>query len=450
MIQCFDLRRRDPEGRGFTLVELLVVIVILGVLSAVVVFAVRGAGDKGQENATANDERIVRTAMEAFCASYGEYPQNMGELVNGPGDGRPGFLSDGSTYNPDLVGEIAQSRQCGGNTLGGGGDPPATPQWVAQSSGVTLQLHGVDCLDDKTCVAVGDDGAIVRTVDGGTTWSDQESLKTEPGDFAPPDLFGVSCVTVTTCIATGRQSTIVKRELLPDGSPTWTPQRFSATGKPSEDIVALFQVDCPTDTNCFAVGSPPLSPDGSGEQIAPTVIASTDGGTTWVDQVAAGNQILQDVSCLNALSCITSGAFGSILTTQAGGAVPWTPAHTDPTIQYVPGSTCMSVTICLAITDDENPSRRILRSTTGGAPWLPVDFDPGTSALNGVRCADTERCFIVGDGGKIFSSDNAGVTWTTEPVPSGFTKSLFKVSCVAGTTRCWAVGEAGSILVKVS
>jgi len=60
-----------------------VVVVILGVLSAVVVFAVRGAGDKGELVAQNTDLQTVRTAEEAFCAQNGRYG-TMDELVNGP------------------------------------------------------------------------------------------------------------------------------------------------------------------------------------------------------------------------------------------------------------------------------------------------------------------------------------------------------------------------------
>ncbi|MFD8208675.1 prepilin-type N-terminal cleavage/methylation domain-containing protein [Streptomyces sp. NPDC059695] len=67
----FSLRARREDG--FTLIELLVAIVILGVLAAVVVFSVRGIGDKGRENAVAADAATLRTAEEAYCAKYGRY-----------------------------------------------------------------------------------------------------------------------------------------------------------------------------------------------------------------------------------------------------------------------------------------------------------------------------------------------------------------------------------------
>ncbi|MGQ0743822.1 MAG: type II secretion system protein [Acidimicrobiales bacterium] len=47
------------------LTELLVVIIILGILAAVVEFAVGGWGDKGQSSALRIDARTIATAQEA-------------------------------------------------------------------------------------------------------------------------------------------------------------------------------------------------------------------------------------------------------------------------------------------------------------------------------------------------------------------------------------------------
>ncbi len=43
----------NKQDKGFTLVELLIVIVILGILATVTVFAVRGITDQGQDSACA-------------------------------------------------------------------------------------------------------------------------------------------------------------------------------------------------------------------------------------------------------------------------------------------------------------------------------------------------------------------------------------------------------------
>ncbi len=48
--------------------EILVVIVILGILSAAVVFTVRGVTDRGEQSACAGDARTLTTAADAYMA----------------------------------------------------------------------------------------------------------------------------------------------------------------------------------------------------------------------------------------------------------------------------------------------------------------------------------------------------------------------------------------------
>lgn len=65
--------RSKHRDSGFTLVELLIVIVILGILSAVVVVAVGNISQNAQTNACAAEERSLVSAEEAYYANNDIY-----------------------------------------------------------------------------------------------------------------------------------------------------------------------------------------------------------------------------------------------------------------------------------------------------------------------------------------------------------------------------------------
>jgi general secretion pathway protein G len=91
--------------RGFTLVELLVVMVILGLLAALVVPAYLGRERKARSQAARTQIELLGTALDTFRLDVGRYP-NSQEGLNALQEGRgiPGwdgpYLKKGVPQDP--------------------------------------------------------------------------------------------------------------------------------------------------------------------------------------------------------------------------------------------------------------------------------------------------------------------------------------------------------------
>ncbi|CAN5232308.1 GspG family T2SS major pseudopilin variant ExeG [soil metagenome] len=80
MIRRKNLINRRARKGGFTLVELLLVLVILGVLAAIVIPKFSGRTQQAKETAATTQISSLSTALNAFEVDNGYYPQGAGGL----------------------------------------------------------------------------------------------------------------------------------------------------------------------------------------------------------------------------------------------------------------------------------------------------------------------------------------------------------------------------------
>jgi prepilin-type N-terminal cleavage/methylation domain-containing protein len=67
----FSLKRKQ---KGFTIVELLIVIVVIGILATLVIVTFAGIQKKARDSQRQTDIQAVNAQLEAFYTQYGFYP----------------------------------------------------------------------------------------------------------------------------------------------------------------------------------------------------------------------------------------------------------------------------------------------------------------------------------------------------------------------------------------
>ncbi|HWT15778.1 MAG TPA: type II secretion system major pseudopilin GspG [Patescibacteria group bacterium] len=77
---------RHPRARGFSLVELLAVIMLLGIIAGIVVPKVFGQAEKGKWNASKTKVSSVSAKIESYALDVGQPPERLEDLYTKPGN----------------------------------------------------------------------------------------------------------------------------------------------------------------------------------------------------------------------------------------------------------------------------------------------------------------------------------------------------------------------------
>jgi general secretion pathway protein G len=82
---------RRAARRGFTLVEMLLVITIIGILAALVVPKMMGRSEQARQAAAQSDLAAIKTALDAYEVDNGYFPKGKNglmDLIQSPRDAR--------------------------------------------------------------------------------------------------------------------------------------------------------------------------------------------------------------------------------------------------------------------------------------------------------------------------------------------------------------------------
>ena len=137
-----------PRTKGFTLIEILVAVSIIGLLSAIILASLGTARAKGRDAARAVDVRELKKAMEFYFDDQKSYPKVGAEGAANVISGLTTSLTGGTTK---YIGAIAQTL------IDGDGITPDLYGW--RSSGAV----GTDPADSYALIIYTEAGGLCKT-----------------------------------------------------------------------------------------------------------------------------------------------------------------------------------------------------------------------------------------------------------------------------------------------
>ena len=79
-------RHRTPTAPAFTLIEIMVVVIVIGVLSALILPSFLGRAEKARVATAKQQIGVLETSITLFQQDYARFPEDLEELVEKPAD----------------------------------------------------------------------------------------------------------------------------------------------------------------------------------------------------------------------------------------------------------------------------------------------------------------------------------------------------------------------------
>ena len=281
--------------------------------------------------------------------------------------------------------------------------------WTVQTSGTTQSLKCVRFLDSTRGWAVGANGTLLATTNGGQTWVAGNSGTTKT-------LWVTMFISARVGFAAGDDGTAMSTQ---DGGQVWqTIDAFLLTGADLHGGMVA-----PDGMHAVAVGS------------GGTIVATSNGGADGKQMPSGTAATLWSAAFTAVNTGWVVGDDGTIIHT-TNGASTWAPQTSGTT------SDLYSVAFSGARGWAVGQGGTILATANDGETWQP-QASGTTEDLYGVAFAEALHGWVAGDHGTILVTTDGGAHWTK--VASGTTQQLRSI-CFMGDKLGWAVGDDGTIL----
>jgi photosystem II stability/assembly factor-like uncharacterized protein len=262
------------------------------------------------------------------------------------------------------------------------GQSAFSTKWINTSGLTEGEFNATHFVNDSTVYAVGGGGSILKSTDGGNTWS---SSINNTGLIST--YYAVSFTSDSVGYAAGINGDMVKTT---DAGATWT------------SITQSFQ------TNYTYGMSFPSKSIGYQVGYGGVIIKTTDAGATWTKQTSGITTHLRSVCFLNDTVGYTCGLSGKIIKTTNGGTT-WTALSQSLATGSLYCITFKTVNLGYVV----GAKGVILKTTDGGANWTK-QTTPITSTLYSAFFVNDSTIYAAGNLGVVLKTSDGGTNWTKE------------------------------------